>query len=260
MVQGDSGAVRAAAGVLIVGAIVGTVGVAAAAGQQQAGATIATTQQNRWAPAEVEVKTGETVTWNFDGSTADHNVKGEEGPDEDTLWPTRDSGFKRAGTYTYTFNVAGDYKFLCTAHPGMEGTVKVSGAPVAPTPVPTEDAPVTPQPGQPGAAPTPDTRRTPAPQGTARADATAPTVSKLSLKAVKRGARVSFALSEPASVTIRAKKGKRTVNTVRLAARQGARAVTLRRLARGRYSVEVEARDARGNKAPLQRKTVRVKR
>jgi hypothetical protein len=29
---------------------------------------------------------------------------------------------------------------------------------------------------------------------------------------------------------------------------------------RGRYTVEIEARDARGNKAAVQRKTVRVKR
>ena len=45
-------------------------------------------------------------------------------------------------------------------------------------------------------------------------------------------------------------------------ARAGSRAVTVRgsKLSKGRYSVEIEARDARGNRAPLARKTVRVTR
>jgi hypothetical protein len=172
----------------------------------------------------------------------------------------RDSGFKRAGTYTYTFNVAGDYDFVCDAHPGMEGTVKVTGAPVEPTVAPPPDPTSTPVPTRPTVTPVPTVdRRTPAPQGSVRADTTPPTVSKLKLRGVKRGAKVSFSLSEPAAVTIRAKKGKSTVRTLRLAARTGARSVTVRGLTRKtRYSVEIEARDARGNKAPVQRKSVRV--
>jgi len=55
-------------------------------------------------------------------------------------------------------------------------------------------------------------------------------------------------------------RAKRTVRTVRLSVRPGARSVTLRRMAKGRYSVEIEARDARGNRAAAQRKTVRVAR
>ncbi len=49
---------------------------------------------------------------------------------------------------------------------------------------------------------------------------------------------------------------------MRLAARAGARSVTVRgsKLVRGRYSVEIEARDARGNKAAVQRKNVKVTR
>src|SRR5206468_2813937 len=43
---------------------------------------------------------------------------------------------------------------------------------------------------------------TPAPLGTSRLDVTPPTVSKLKLKAVPHGAKVSFSLSEQASVTI----------------------------------------------------------
>jgi hypothetical protein len=93
-------------------------------------------------------------------------------------------------------------------------------------------------------------------------DRTAPVVSKFSLKAMRRGATVRFTLSEPAAVTIRAKRGKTTVRTVRLSARAGTRSVIIRgsSLARGRYSFEIEARDARGNNAPVQRKNVKVTR
>ena len=63
-------------------------------------------------------------------------------------------------------------------------------------------------------------------------------------------------------MTIRFKRGKATSRTVRLSARAGARSVTVRSsaLVRGRYVVEVEARDARGNRAAVQRANVRVTR
>ncbi len=82
-------------------------------------------------------------------------------------------------------------------------------------------------------------------------------MSKLKLKAVRRGAKVTFTLSEPSAVTIRVKRGKATSRTVRLSARAGARAVTVA-LVRGRYRVSVEARDARGNRAGVRRASVRV--
>jgi len=52
------------------------------------------------------------------------------------------------------------------------------------------------------------------------------------------------------------------LRTVRIAARAGTRSITVRgsKLVRGRYSFEIEARDARGNKAPVQRKNVKVTR
>ena len=69
---------------------------------------------------------------------------------------------------------------------------------------------------------------------------------------MRRGATVRFTLSENAAVTIRFKKGSKTLRTARLSARAGSRAVTVRgsKLVKGRYSVEIEARDARGNRAP----------
>ena len=93
-------------------------------------------------------------------------------------------------------------------------------------------------------------------------ECTAPALTKFSLKAVRLGATVRFTLSEPAAVTIRVKRGKSTVRTVRLSARAGQRSVTVRgsKLVRGSYKVEIEARDARGNKAAVQSKSLKVTR
>ena len=164
----------------------------------------------------------------------------------------------------------------------MRGTVTVTGSPVTPTATPSTTATATatatadcdrhrhrhreptPRP-QPTTAPgtTTEDRTTPAPTRGSAADATKPTISSVKLKAVRRGARVSFTLSESSAVTIRFKRGKTTLSAPsRLSARAGSRSVTVRssKLVRGRYSVEIEARDARGNRADVQRKTVRVTR
>jgi hypothetical protein len=100
---------------------------------------------------------------------------------------------------------------------------------------------------------------TPAPAGSARLDTVAPTTT-LRLKAIKHGTRITFRISEPASVTIRVKHGKSTKRTLRRAVRAGTRSINVRGLRRGRYSVELAARDARGNRSKPVQKTVRVKR
>ena len=278
MVQRRGGArIRAAMGLLAVGAVVGYVGVAGAAERRAAAnAEIKTTTSNTWAPSTVSVATGDTVTWNFDGSAASHNLKGASGPAEDPAWTAVQTDFVSSGQYSYTFTQPGTYAFLCQAHPAMTGSVTVTGLPVTPTPTSSATATATataspsatptstasPQPTT-SATPVPTASssiNTPAPLGASRLDTTAPVISKLKLKALKGGAKVSFSLSEPASVTLRVKRGTKTVGTIRLAERAGSRSVTLRRMAKGRYSVEIEARDARGNKAAVQRKSVRVKR
>jgi len=70
---------------------------------------------NEFEPGTIEVAVGDTVTWSFEGSAL-HNVSGP--------------GFKsknlKEGTFEETFNSAGDVDYVCTLHPGMKGTVKVS--------------------------------------------------------------------------------------------------------------------------------------
>jgi hypothetical protein len=105
---------------------------------------------------------------------------------------------------------------------------------------------------------------TPAPSSAARLDRTAPVLSGLKLKALTGGARVTFKLSEPAAVTIRFKRrgSSKILRSVRRSERAGTRSVTVRssRLVRGRYVVEIDARDASGNRAPLRRTNLRVSR
>ena len=69
---------------------------------------------NEFEPGTIEVAVGDTVTWSFEGAAL-HNVSGP--------------GFKsknlKDGEFEHTFNSAGEVDYVCTLHPGMNGTVKV---------------------------------------------------------------------------------------------------------------------------------------
>jgi plastocyanin len=76
-------------------------------------------QGDRFQPSTVSVKVGETVTWrNEDGVI--HNVTSREpgGPRSPTI--------PYQGTYTFTPQRAGTFPYVCTIHPGMEGTLTVT--------------------------------------------------------------------------------------------------------------------------------------
>jgi plastocyanin len=68
-------------------------------------------------PAEVTVAAGGTVTWSHEGSVA-HTVTAEDG--------SFDSGSLSGGdTFEEVFEDAGSYAYVCSFHPGMQGTVTV---------------------------------------------------------------------------------------------------------------------------------------
>ena len=69
---------------------------------------------NSFQPKETTVAAGDTVTWTFKGNAA-HNVSGE-GFQSDLI---------SEGEFEHTFDEAGEYDYVCTVHPGMEGTVVV---------------------------------------------------------------------------------------------------------------------------------------
>ena len=71
-----------------------------------------------FAPGDIKVKMGTTVTWTNQDSVK-HNVVSDDGMMPDGKLIGKDE------TYTYTFTKAGTYKYHCSPHPYMHGSVTV---------------------------------------------------------------------------------------------------------------------------------------
>ena len=73
-----------------------------------------------FSPANIIVKAGTTVTWTNKDS-ASHTVQetdGQAGPASDSLATGK--------AYSYTYATAGTFKYHCSIHPDMVGTVTVT--------------------------------------------------------------------------------------------------------------------------------------
>jgi plastocyanin len=69
-------------------------------------------------PAEVTVGVGDTVTWTNNDSVG-HDVTADS-------FSSGDPGAMAGGdTFEHTFEEAGTFDYVCTVHPGMEGSVVV---------------------------------------------------------------------------------------------------------------------------------------
>lgn len=70
-------------------------------------------------PADITVKVGDTITWTNDESVP-HDVRATRGASfaSDT--------FGENGTYRYRPTTAGVIDYVCTLHPGMDGTITVT--------------------------------------------------------------------------------------------------------------------------------------
>jgi plastocyanin len=77
-------------------------------------------QNIQFAPKDTTVKVGQNVTWTNDDST-DHNVSADSGAD------FKSKDFGSGGTFEFTPDKAGTIKYQCTLHPGMTGTLNVTG-------------------------------------------------------------------------------------------------------------------------------------
>src|SRR4051794_1348919 len=201
-------------------------------------------------PAEVTIQAGEAVDVTFPGGpgASSHNAVSSSA---NWSWIS-DAATNAARTKTTpVFTANGDYDFVCAVHGFMHATIHVQGGSTA-TPTPTPS--VTPT-------PTPTTHpvdTTPAPSPTV--DTVKPTVRRLHLKALRHhAARLTFTLSENATLTIRVKRGHRVLKTVRVQARKGTHSVKLRGLKKGRYTIDIRARDAVGNRSSLATKRLRVR-
>jgi plastocyanin len=69
-----------------------------------------------FAPAELTVKVGTTVTWSNHDDIP--HVVVSAGKFRSKTLDTDDS-------YSFTFTTAGEYKYFCSLHPHMTGTIKV---------------------------------------------------------------------------------------------------------------------------------------
>jgi amicyanin len=70
-------------------------------------------------PQELKVKAGTTVTW-----------KNEDDMPHTVVSPSsfRSKVLETEGTYSFTFTTPGTYKYFCSLHPHMTGTVVVEAA------------------------------------------------------------------------------------------------------------------------------------
>jgi plastocyanin len=69
-----------------------------------------------WSPKETQVKVGDVVEWDVDGSIV-HDLNGD-----DDVAHKAGSKFKA----THAYDQPGTYAFQCTIHAGMNGTVTVT--------------------------------------------------------------------------------------------------------------------------------------
>jgi plastocyanin len=79
-----------------------------------------------FSPATLTVEAGTTVTWTNTG-VARHTVLANDGT-------FRSAGVRSGQTFTNTFATPGTFVYICDIHPGMTGTILVTGANGAPPP------------------------------------------------------------------------------------------------------------------------------
>jgi plastocyanin len=199
--------------------------------------TAADNYNNRWAPVEVTVRAGETVTWSFAGTAGLHNVASNS-----VNWSYRNGDPAVAPPPgAFRFDTPGVYSFWCEIHTTtMVGTVNVTDASGAPPPPP--------PPPPPSEQPWPNEQ--PAPTVFDVADRERPRISRVRAVAVRGGARVRFRLSERARVTVRFRLAGLTVKTTRRQFGAGTHRLTVRdRRLRGGYRLDLRARDFAGNRS-----------
>lgn len=72
---------------------------------------------NKYEPAEVKIKKGEAVTWEFVGTNR-HDVVAADGSFVSEL--------VYEGSFTHVFDEVGTFSYICSIHPEMRGVVTVT--------------------------------------------------------------------------------------------------------------------------------------
>jgi plastocyanin len=198
-----------------------------------------------WDKPDVTVAIGDTVHWTFDGTTQPHNVAASS-----VNW----TGFRSepglpAPAAAYRFTAPGFYSYVCEIHSTtMIGQVTVTDATGTPPPPP-PPPPLSEQP-MPNDGVLPSVPGTGEPVlETGGLDTTRPRLRSVRVQRMRRGARISFRVSELSRVTVRFKRGRKTVKTAKLHAYKRYRGTFRKGLRAGRYRVELRAEDVAGNRS-----------
>lgn len=100
--------------VLMLGAMMGSKGLAAPAARSQV-----TIHGYAFAPATLTVRRGTTVVW-LNGDDDAHTVTSSTGPER-----FQSPGLGTGEKFAFTFKKAGTYRYFCSVHPFMHGTIIV---------------------------------------------------------------------------------------------------------------------------------------
>ena len=82
------------------------------------GVTTVVAKKLKFQPPAIEVPPGTEVTWRFEDGSVPHNVKGDGFASEN----------QSRGTFSHRFEQAGEYRYTCDLHAGMDGRVVVTDA------------------------------------------------------------------------------------------------------------------------------------
>jgi plastocyanin len=97
---------------------------ASSGGAAAGGSKVAVVMKNiAFSPASVTVKKGGTVKWTND-DTVGHDVTEKSGPGS-KFKSGASGGLQGGDTFQQKFKTAGTYKYVCTVHPNMVGTITV---------------------------------------------------------------------------------------------------------------------------------------
>ena len=107
--------------VVLVGTMMGGVGSNPDQETAVAGVNQVRMENFAFAPANIVIDAGATVTWaNYD--SVDHTVTSDDGDALDSPL------FGKNETFSHTFDKPGEYRYHCTPHPNMQGLVTVRPA------------------------------------------------------------------------------------------------------------------------------------
>jgi plastocyanin len=88
------------------------------AGKSNPAAPAVSMQGLRFHPAAIEVRVGQAITWT-NADNVDHNVTAVSGAS------FKSRAFGSGKTFRYVAAKAGTIRYVCTLHPGMNGTITV---------------------------------------------------------------------------------------------------------------------------------------